>query len=293
MPHMKVHLVDGTYELFRAYYAVPSAKNEAGAEVGAVRGLSRSMLALLREPGVSHVGCAFDHVIESFRNHLFAGYKTGEGIDPNLWSQFELAEEACAALGIVVWPMIEFEADDALATAAARFAALPEVEQVLIASPDKDLAQCVQGTRVVCLDRMRKKVLDEDGVRLKFGVQPAQIADYLALVGDSADGIPGVPRWGAKSAAAVLSVYGSIERIPERAESWQLSLRGAAALAESLASRRSDALLYKQLATLRRDVPLLENLAAMAYTGPDLPLLEAIAARLADRSLVERALRSP
>jgi len=287
---MNVHLVDGTYELFRAYYAVPSAKNASGAEVGAVRGLARSMLALLREPGTSHVGIAFDHVIESFRNELFAGYKTGEGIDPDLWSQFELAEDVCRAIGIVVWPMIEFEADDALATAAARCAALPEVEQVLIASPDKDLAQCVVGTRVVCLDRMRKKVLDEAGVQAKFGVQPVQIPDYLALVGDSADGIPGVPRWGAKSAAAVLTAYGSLEGIPDSAADWRVSVRGAAALAESLAGRRSAALLYKKLATLRMDVPLTEDLEALAYRGADLSRLEAMAERLSDTSLVERAL---
>ena len=287
---MNVHLVDGTYELFRAYYAVPSAKNASGAEVGAVRGLARSMLAMLREPGASHVGIAFDHVIESFRNDLFAGYKTGEGIDPDLWSQFELAEEACRAIGIVVWPMIEFEADDALATAAARFAALPEVAQVLIASPDKDLAQCVVGSRVVCLDRMRKKVLDEPGVFAKFGVQPAQIPDYLALVGDSADGIPGVPRWGAKSAAAVLTAYGSLEDIPDSAADWRVSMRGAAALAESLAGRRSDALLYKKLATLRTDVPLTEDLEALAYRGANRTKLEAMAERLSDTSLVERAL---
>jgi 5'-3' exonuclease len=285
---MNVHLVDGTYELFRAYYAVPSAKSASGDEVGAVRGLARSMLALLREPGVSHVGVAFDHVIESFRNDLFAGYKTGEGIDPDLWSQFELAEEVCSAIGIVVWPMIEFEADDALATAAERCAALPDVTQVLIASPDKDLAQCVSGTRVVCLDRMRKKLLDEPGVLLKFGVQPAQIPDYLALVGDSADGIPGVPRWGAKSAAALLASYGTIADIPDSAADWRVSVRGAAALAESLASRRTDALLYKRLATLRRDVPLTENLADLAYRGADRGRLEAIAERLSDRSLLER-----
>jgi 5'-3' exonuclease len=286
---MKVHLVDGTYELFRAYYAVPSAKNAVGAEVGAVRGLARSMLALLREPDVSHVGVAFDHVIESFRNDLFAGYKTGAGIDPDLWSQFGLAEEACRALGIVVWPMVEFEADDALATAAARAVALPEVEQVLIASPDKDLAQCVVGTRVVCLDRMRKKQLDEAGVVAKFGVQPVQIPDYLALVGDSADGIPGVPRWGAKSAAALLSAFGTIEQIPDSAAAWRTTVRGAQALAESLASRRSDAVLYKQLATLRCDVPLTENLGALAYRGPDRAALEAFAERVSDTALVERA----
>ena len=285
---MNVHLVDGTYELFRAFYAVPSAKNAAGLEVGAVRGLARSMLALLREPGASHVAVAFDHVIESFRNQLFDGYKTGEGIDPDLWGQFELAERVCSALGIVVWPMVEFEADDALATAALRFAQAPEVEQVLIASPDKDLTQCVVGTRVVCLDRMRKKVIDEAGVNEKFGVTPTQIPDYLALVGDTADGIPGVPRWGAKSAAAVLREYGSIDAIPDSAASWRVSIRGAAALAESLAGRRADALLYKRLATLRVDVPLAENLADLRYRGAAREPLEALVAELSDTTLLER-----
>jgi 5'-3' exonuclease len=285
---MNVHLVDGTYELFRAFYAVPSAKNAAGLEVGAVRGLARSMLALLREPGASHVAVAFDHVIESFRNELFIGYKTGEGIDPELWGQFELAERVCSALGIVVWSMVEFEADDALATAAARFAQTSEVEQVLIASPDKDLTQCVVGTRVVCLDRMRKKVLDEAGVIAKFGVTPAQIPDYLALVGDTADGIPGVPRWGAKSAAAVLREYGTIDAIPDSVTAWRVSVRGAAALAESLAGRRSDALLYRRLATLRLDVPLTENLADLRYRGAPRAPLEALAAELSDSTLVER-----
>lgn len=285
---MNVHLVDGTYELFRAYYAVPSAKSATGLEVGAVRGLARSMLALLREPGVSHVAVAFDHVIESFRNQLFDGYKTGDGIDPDLWGQFELAERVCAALGIVVWPMVEFEADDALATAAWRFAQAAEVEQVLIASPDKDLAQCVVGTRVVCLDRMRKKLLDEAGVNAKFGVTPAQIPDYLALVGDSADGIPGVPRWGAKSAAAVLREYGAIDAIPDSAASWRVAVRGAAALAESLSERRTDALLYKRLATLRVDVPLTENLADLHYVGAQRAALEALAAELSDSALLER-----
>ncbi|MEP7050415.1 MAG: 5'-3' exonuclease H3TH domain-containing protein [Pseudomonadota bacterium] len=285
---MNVHLVDGTYELFRAFYAVPSAKNASGLEVGAVRGLARSMLSLLREPGVSHVGIAFDHVIESFRNELFDGYKTGEGIDPDLWGQFELAERVCAAIGLVVWPMIEFEADDAIATAAARFSTDAQVEQVFIASPDKDLAQCVVGTRVVCLDRMRKKLLDEPGVKTKFGVTPAQIPDYLALVGDSADGIPGVPRWGAKSAAAVLTACGTLENIPDSASAWPVTIRGAAALAESLASRRTDALLYKRLATLRRDVPLTEHLADMAYRGAARAPLEALAAELSDSTLLER-----
>jgi len=285
---MNVHLVDGTYELFRAFYAVPSAKNAAGAEVGAVRGLARSLLALLREPGTSHLAVAFDHVIESFRNQLFDGYKTGEGIDPDLWAQFELAERVCSALGIVVWSMVEFEADDALATAASRFAQAPEVEQVLIASPDKDLAQCVVGTRVVCLDRMRNKLLDEAGVSAKFGVTPAQIPDYLALVGDTADGIPGIPRWGAKSAAAVLGAYPTIEVIPEQAASWSVSVRGAAVLAQNLAERRADALLYKRLATLRVDVPLIENLADLRYRGAPRAPLEALASELSDATLLER-----
>lgn len=285
---MNVHLIDGTYELFRAFYAVPSLKNQAGLEVGAVRGLARSMLALLREPGATHVGIAFDHVIESFRNDLFAGYKTSAGIDPALHAQFELAERACQALGIVVWSMVEFEADDALATAAERFAELPEVDQVLIASPDKDLAQCVRGTRVVCLDRMRKKVLDEAGVIEKFGVPPVLIPDYLALVGDSADGIPGVPRWGAKSAAAVLRVYGSIEAIPDSATSWSLALRSAPALAESLAARRSEALLYKRLATLRVDVPLPQTIDDLRYRGAVRGAVEALARELADDALPER-----
>ncbi len=285
---MNLHLIDGTYELFRAFYAVPSAKNAAGVEVGAVRGLARSLLALLREPGVSHVAIAFDHVIESFRNQLFDGYKTGDGIDPDLWAQFELAERACAALGIVVWPMVEFEADDALATAAARFALEPDVEKIFIASPDKDLAQCVVGERVVCLDRMRKKLLDEPGVSLKFGVTPAQIPDYLALVGDSADGIPGVPRWGAKSAAAVLTACGRLENIPDSASAWPVTVRGAGALAESLAGRRLDALLYKRLATLRTDVPLSETLVDLAYRGAPRAPLEALAQELSDATLLER-----
>jgi 5'-3' exonuclease len=211
---MKVHVVDGTFELFRAYYGHPSSTSIDGREVGAVRGLLGSMLALLGDRTVTHVAIAFDHVIESFRNALYTGYKTGEGMDPVLHAQFGLAEDACRALGVVTWPMIEFECDDALASAAARFATVPAVEQVVICSPDKDLAQCVRDTRVVCLDRMRRKVLDADGVRAKFGVEPLSMPDWLALVGDSADGYPGVPRWGAKSAARVLAVYKHLEAIP-------------------------------------------------------------------------------
>ena len=203
---MQVHLVDGTFELFRAYYGSPPRTSGDGLEVGAVSGLLRSLLALLGERDVTHVAIAFDHVIESFRNELYPGYKTGEGMDPVLFAQFGLAEEACRTLGIVTWPMVEFECDDALATAAARFNLVPDVERVVICSPDKDLAQCVRGTRVVCLDRMRRKLFDEDGVIEKFGVRPKSMPDWLALVGDNADGYPGIPRWGAKSAATVLAV---------------------------------------------------------------------------------------
>ena len=286
---MQVHLVDGTFELFRAYYGSPARASADGNEVGAARGLIRSLLALLGERGVTHVAVAFDHVIESFRNDLYTGYKTGDGIDPLLLAQFGLAEEACRALGLVVWPMIEFECDDALATAAARFAALPDVERIVICSPDKDLAQCVRGGRVVCLDRMRRKTLDEQGVREKFGVVPASIPDWLALVGDSADGYPGIPRWGAKSAAAVLAVYAHIEAIPVAAVDWRVAVRGAEALAESLAANREDALLFRRLATLRTDVPLGESLAALRWRGPDVPALAALAERWLDASLVERA----
>src|SRR5262245_24655925 len=257
---MKVHVVDGTFELFRAYFGAPSRTTAEGFEVGAVHGLARSLLALLGDGEVTHVAIAFDHVIESFRNELYPGYKTGEGIDPKLFAQFWPAGDVCRALGIVVWPMVEFECDDALATAAARFAASPEVEQVVICSPDKDLAQCVRVARVVCLDRMRGKVLDEDGVRAKFGVDPASMPDWLALVGDTADGYPGIPRWGAKSAAAVLAEYERLERIPDDAAAWTVKVRGAAALAQSLAERRAEALLYRQLATLREDAPLAETL---------------------------------
>jgi 5'-3' exonuclease len=240
---VQVHLIDGTFELFRAYFAVPKSQNAAGVEVGAARGLLRSFTALLAGGEVSHVGCAFDHIIESFRNDLFEGYKTGEGIDPDLYSQFGLAERVTRALGIVTWPMIEFEADDAIASAAARCAELPEVTRVVIASPDKDLTQCVEGERVVCWDRLRNSWLDAAGVVQKFGVPPASIPDYLALVGDSADGIPGVPRWGAKSASSVLAAYGHIERIPARAADWSVRVRGAEALSQSLEAQRDAALL--------------------------------------------------
>jgi len=288
---MQVHLVDGTFELFRAYFGSPARTSVDGREVGAVCGLLRSMLALLGERDVTHVAIAFDHVIESFRNDLYPGYKTGEGIDPVLFAQFPLVEEACRALGLVTWPMVEFECDDALAAAAARFVLVPSVERVVICSPDKDLAQCVRGTRVVCLDRMRRKTLDEDGVVAKFGVHPESIPDWLGLVGDSADGYPGIPRWGAKSAAAVLGRYAHLEDVPTAASDWSVQVRGAAALAASLAAHRGEALLYRRLATLRTDVPLPEPLAALRWRGPVEPDFAALVARLGDAFIGERAAR--
>ncbi len=248
---MQVHLVEGTYELFRAYFGAPKANAPDGREVGAIRGLARSFLGLIRNEGATHIAVAFDHVIESFRNDLFAGYKTGAGIDPDLWSQFELAEQMTRALGMVVWPMVEFEADDALATAAVRFAQDSRVTQVCICSPDKDLTQCVLGRHIVCVDRRRKKTIDAAGVQEKFGVAPQSIPDWLALVGDSADGIPGIPRWGARSASAMLAEYGHIDHIPEDSAQWSIRLRGAQALADSLNTHQREAALYRQLATLR------------------------------------------
>jgi 5'-3' exonuclease len=285
---MNVHLIDGTYELFRTYFGAPQYKNAAGIEVGATRGLLRTLLSLLREPQVTHSACAFDHVIESFRNELFPGYKTGEGLDPALLGQFELAERATHALGIVTWPMIEFEADDALATAADRFANDPRVTQVVICSPDKDLAQCVRGERIVCLDRLRKRVLDERGVVEKFGVPPRVIPDYLALVGDSADGLPGVPRWGARSAAALLARFGSIDAIPENPASWGVPVRGALALAESLLVHRERAALYRQLATLRNDVPLGETLDDLEWRGVRREPFLSLCEELGETELQER-----
>lgn len=288
---MDIHLVDGTYELFRAYYGAPSAKAPDGREVGAIRGLARSLLSLLRNEGATHVAVAFDHVIESFRNELFDGYKTGAGIDPALWGQFGLAEDMARALGLVVWPMVEFEADDALATAAGRFAQHGDVSRVFICSPDKDLCQCVVGERVVCVDRRRKKIVDADAVRAKFGVAPTSIPDWLALVGDTADGIPGIPRWGATSSARLLAEYASIERIPDDAAQWTVTLRGAAALAESLRTRRDKARLYKRLATLRTDVTLEESVAALEWRGARRAELEALCERLGDRTLLARVPR--
>ena len=264
---MKIHLVDGTYELFRHYFGAPSRKSPGGLEVGATMGILRSLLSLLAQPGVTHVACAFDHVIESFRNDLFPGYKTGEGIDPDLLAQFPLAEQAVSALGVVVWPMVEFEADDALASGVARFQDEPEVEQIVICSPDKDLAQSVSGQRVVCWDRRRDLVIDDEGVLRKFGVRAHSIPDWLALVGDSADGYPGIPGWGAKSASAILFRFEHLEEIPQDHRQWGLASARASRLSESLRSHWQEVLLYRRLATLRHDVPLEEELADLEWRG--------------------------
>ena len=255
---MKVHLVDGTYELFRHFFGAPPHRTADGHEVAAVRGVVGSVLQLLGE-GATHVGVATDHVIESFRNDLWPGYKTGEGVDPDLWSQAWPLETALTALGVLVWPMIELEADDALASGAAVADDDPEVEQVIICTPDKDLGQCVRGTRVVQLDRRKDTTIDEGGVTEKFGVGPASIPDYLALVGDSADGFPGLAGWGAKSAAAVLARWRHIEEIPADPGDWDVTVRGAAKLATTLQEGRDKAQLFKDLATLRIDRSLLRK----------------------------------
>jgi len=283
-----IHVVDGTYELFRAYFGAPKATGPNGNEVGATRGILRSLYSLLREDQVTHAACAFDHVIESFRNQLYAGYKTSAGVPEDLLAQFELAERATHALGVVVWSMVEFEADDALATAAARWGDAPGVDRVVICTPDKDVAQCVRGSQVVAFDRLRRRLLDEPGVVAKFGVAPASIADWLALVGDSADGYPGVPRWGAKSAAAVLAMYGRIDAIPDDARWWRVPVRGAAALAESLRAHRTEAALYRKLATLRTDVPLGETIDDLRWRGARRDELTALCREIGDEGFLER-----
>ncbi len=264
---MKVHLVDGTYELFRHFFGAPPHRNAAGQEVAAVRGVVGSVLQLLSE-GATHVGVATDHVIESFRNDLWPGYKTGAGIDPDLWSQAGPLEDALRALGVLVWPMVDLEADDALASAAAVAGEDAEVEQVIICTPDKDLGQCVRGTRVVQLDRRKNQLVDGAGVVDKFGVGPASIPDYLALVGDSADGFPGLAGWGAKSAAAVLARWGHIEDIPADPADWDVAVRGAAKLATTLLEGLDDAALFKDLATLRIDRSLLGRTEDLCWRGP-------------------------
>lgn len=282
----RLHLVDATYELFRAFFAQPSRQSPDGREVGATRGVISTLIALTRE--ATHIGCATDHVVESFRNDLYEGYKTGAGIPIELSSQFHLAEDAMRALGLVVWPMVEFEADDALAAAALKYAG--EASQVLLASPDKDLAQCVRGTSIVMLDRKNEIIMDEEGVVAKFGVRPGSIADYLALVGDSADGYPGLPGWGAKSASTILASYGSIEKIPREASSWNVKIRGAEKLARTLDEQRNDAALFKKLATLRTDVPLRETFADLEWRGAK-PELKTLCESLGMPDLTKRVTR--
>lgn len=284
---MKIHLVDGTYELFRAHFGAPPKRSPYGMEVGATLGLLRSMLLLLSDPQVTHVAVAFDHVIESFRNKMFAGYKTGAGVDPALMAQFPLAEKAISALGMVVWPMVKFEADDAIATAAARFTKVKSVEQIVICSVDKDLTQMVDGKRVVCWDRRREIVLDENGVVEKFGVGPESIPDFLALVGDSADGYPGIQGWGAKSTAAVLSKFKHIESIPNDPNKLGLGLGRATTLLENLQENYKDALLFRELSTLRMDVPLKESLNDLKWQGAT-SRLKKVCQELGDACIPER-----
>ena len=264
---LHVHLVDGTYELFRHFFAVPSALDASGNEIGAVRGVLTSVLSLI-EQGATHVGVATDHVVESFRNDLYPGYKTSEGVAAPLLSQFPVLEEALASMGVVVWPMVRYEADDALASAALKASQDARVEQVLICTPDKDLAQCVSGSRVVQLDRRRQILRDEAAVIAKWGVRPESIPDYLAVVGDSADGFPGLPGWGAKAAALTLAEYLHLEHVPKDWRRWPSAIRGAQRLAAALFEQWDDARLYRTLATLALDVPVFETVDELAWKGP-------------------------
>ncbi len=275
---MEIYLVDGTYELFRHYYALPSARDEAGREVAAVRGVLRSVLGMIKG-GATHIAVATDHVIESFRNQLWPDYKTGEGVEPDLLSQFPLLEEVLSAAGIVVWPMVEFEADDALAAAAVAAARDERVQQVIVCTPDKDLAQMVRGTRIVQLNRRTGITLDESGVIKKFGVSPESIPDYLALVGDSADGYPGLPGWGAKSSAAVLAKFPHLESIPADSREWRVNATNASALADTLCREKDRALLFRKLATLRTNIALFDDVDQLRWNGPT-PGFDALAARL-------------
>ena len=275
---MIVHLIDGTYELFRHYYALPSARDADGREVAAVRGVLASLLSMVNG-GATHVGVATDHIIESFRNDLWPGYKTGDGIEPELRSQFQLLEDALMALGIVVWPMVEFEADDALAAAAEIAARDARVDRVVICTPDKDLAQSVRGSRVVQLNRRTRALRDEAGVVAKFGVPPASIPDLLALVGDSADGYPGLPGWGLKSAAAVLARFGHLEAIPHDWRTWQVNANNARALADVLDRDRERVMLFRTLATLRTDIPLFQSVEELKWEGPT-PAFASLGAKL-------------
>jgi len=275
---LDIYIVDGTYELFRHYYALPSARDSDGREVAAVRGVLASVLGMIKG-GATHIAVATDHVIESFRNDLWAGYKTSEGVEPDLLAQFPILESVLSAAGIVVWPMVEFEADDALAAAAAVADRDARVERVIICTPDKDLAQCVRGTRIIQLNRRTRVTLDEPGVVKKFGVSPQSIPDYLALVGDSADGYPGLRGWGAKSSAAVLGKYGHLESIPADWREWHVNATNTSALADTLSRERDRALLFRTLATLRTDLPLFENVDQLRWQGPT-PTFDEVAVRL-------------
>ena len=286
---MIVYLVDGTYELFRHYYALPSARDGNGREVAAVRGVLRSVMGMI-EAGATHIAVATDHVIESFRNDLWPGYKTSDGVEPELLQQFPLLEETLSAAGFVVWPMVEFEADDALAAGAALAARDPSVEQVVICTPDKDLAQCVSGTRVVQLNRRTRVTLDEAGIIKKFGVLPESIADYLALVGDAADGYPGLSGWGAKSSAAVLAKFLHLELIPTDCREWRVNAANASALAATLHGEMQQAMLFRKLATLRTDISLFDNVGDLKWSGPR-PEFEPLARQL-DAAIVKTSRRS-
>jgi 5'-3' exonuclease len=281
---LDVYLVDGTYELFRHYYALPSARDQQGYEVGAVRGVLASVLGMIKG-GATHIAVATDHVIESFRNGLWPGYKTGEGVEPELLAQFPLLEETLSAAGVLVWPMVEFEADDALAAGAVAAARDSRVDRVIICTPDKDLAQCVRSGRIVQLNRRTRVTLNEAGVIQKFGVPPESIPDYLALVGDAADGYPGLAGWGAKSTAAVLAKFGHIESIPTDWREWHVNAAGASALARTLASERDNALLFRTLATLRTDIPLFDDVDQLRWAGPT-PDFATLAARF-DAAITE------
>src|SRR5882724_1462570 len=285
---MDVHLVDGTYELFRHFFAVPSTVDSNGQEIAAVRGVLSSVLSMI-ERGATHIGVATDHVVESFRNDLYPGYKTSEGVPPELLSQFPILEEALESMGVVVWPMVDYEADDALASAAHKAARDDRVSQVLICTPDKDLSQCVVGTRIVQLDRRREILRDEAGVVAKFGIKPQSIPDFLAVGGDTADGFPGLPGWGVKAAALTLAQYLHLEGIPKDWREWHPTIRKARSLSESLFTSWSDALLYRTLATLRLDVPVFDTVEDLCWKSPRLATFEEYCMRMKSPDLLGRA----
>jgi 5'-3' exonuclease len=288
---LEIYLVDGTYELFRHYYALPSARDKDGREVAAVRGVLSSVLGMIKA-GASHIAVATDHVIESFRNQMWPGYKTGEGIEADLLAQFPLLEEVLAAAGVVVWPMVEFEADDAIAAAAVAASKCKDVTRVVICTPDKDLAQCVSASRIVQLNRRTRVTLDESGVIQKFGVSPESIPDYLALVGDAADGYPGLPGWGAKSSAAMLAKFMHLESIPKDCREWRVNVANANALADTLCREWDRALLFRRLATLRTDIVLFKDVEELRWRGPT-GLFDELAARLDAARIEKRQTASP